>query len=60
MKVKDLIKMFEGIDPESFVVIHSMIESHRSTTICDNATFKVDIEDGEVQVYVDGEETDWE
>jgi hypothetical protein len=60
MKVKDILAQFEGIDPESFVTIHSMIECHRSTSICDKATLRVDIEDGEVQVYVDGEETDWE
>ena len=60
MKVKDILAQFDGIDPESFVTIHSMIESHRGTSISDVATLRVDIEDGDVKVFVDGDETDSE
>lgn len=58
MKVKDILKLFEGIDPETAVTITSMIDCHRSTSICDNADISVDVEDGMVTMSVGGEETD--
>ena len=59
MKVKDILKLFEGIDPETVVTITSVIECHRSSSICENADIRADVEDGVVVLYVDGEETDF-
>lgn len=58
MKAKDILKLFEGVDPEMDVVCNTMIESDSRTSICDNATMRFDHEGGQVTLYIDGVETD--
>ena len=58
MKVKDILKLFEGIDPEMDVVCNTMIASDSRTAVCDYAKLRFDHEGGQVTLYIDGVETD--
>jgi hypothetical protein len=60
MKVKDILKLFEGVDPETEVVCNTMIVSVSDirTSVCDNAKLRFDNEGGQVTLYIDGVETD--
>jgi len=58
MKVKDILKLFEGIDPETHVICNTMIASDTRTAVCDNAKLRFDSEGGQVTLYIDGVETD--
>jgi hypothetical protein len=58
MKVKDILKLFEGVDPETIVVCNTMIASDTRTAVCDNAKLRFDSEGGQVTLYIDGVETD--
>ena len=59
MKVKDLLKMLEGVDPEADVEIVTEIESHRSVSICNDAKLNAFEDEGIFHISVSGEETDW-
>lgn len=58
MKIKDLLKQFESFDGEMEVQFTSVIECHRSTSICENADVRISVEGNKVCVSVGGEETD--
>ena len=60
MKVKDLLKMLEGVNPEVDVEIVTEIESHRSVSICNDAKLHAFEDEGIFHVMVSGKETDWE
>lgn len=61
MKVKDLLKMLEGVNPEADVEVVAEIESHRSVSICNDARLTgCELPDGSIfHISVSGEETDW-
>lgn len=59
MKVKDLLKMLEGVNPEADVEVVAEIESHRSVSICNDARLKAYEDEGIFHISVSGEETDW-
>jgi hypothetical protein len=59
MKVKDILKLFEGVDPETIVICNTMIASDiHAWQCCDNAKLRFDSEGGQVTLYIDGVETD--
>ena len=59
MKVKDLLKMLEGVNPEADVEVVTEIESHRSVSICNDARLTACEDGGIFHISVSGEETDW-
>lgn len=60
MKVKDILKMFENVNPEMNIRFETQIDSHRSTSVCNNADIRIDVEGDEVVVSMSGDETDSE
>jgi len=60
MKVKDILKLFEGIDPETEVQIMSFVDGNYCRNIADGATIAVDVDEGNVTMSVGGAETDYD
>jgi hypothetical protein len=60
MKVKDILKLFKGIDPEAEVQIISFVDGNYSRNIADGANIAVDVDEGNVTMSVGGAETDYD
>jgi hypothetical protein len=60
MKVKDILKLFEGIDAETEVQIMSFVDGNYCRNIADGANIAVDVDEGNVTMSVGGAETDYD
>ena len=62
MKVKDILKLLEGANPDASVIVKCSIDCHRSTSYADDADLSITVspENDAVIIAASGEETDYD